>query len=240
MSPGFIPQNPQGNPYRTLRRPLVLLACAIAGLAASASVKADLIIEIQQSGSAVVATATGTIDLTGLSGPLADAAPATIIPGEAAILVGATGVNSFEYFTGISGPPAWATSAYNPATATSGTGDTSRVRRSNGRSLCSHWLHIWVLDLGNGDLVGCDFQLPRPDSRNVRVLVGLRGGRLDGSSRPLGERRSRTCNPLDRGDRKRRFHRPRPVRQKQEASEGGPAGSVGSGRVNGTRDRIAG
>ena len=107
MSQGLVPKNPPGNPYRTLRLPLVLLACAIASLAAPASVKADLIIDIVQSGSDVVATATGTLDLAGLSGPTADSAAATIIPGEAAILVGGPGVTSFEYFAGISGPSAW-------------------------------------------------------------------------------------------------------------------------------------
>lgn len=122
MSQGLVPKNPPGNPYRTLRLPLVLLACAIASLAAPASVKADLIIDIVQSGSDVVATATGTLDLAGLSGPTADSAAATIIPGEAAILVGGPGVTSFEYFAGISGPSAWGGSGYDPTSASSGAG----------------------------------------------------------------------------------------------------------------------
>ena len=51
---------------------------------------------LQSSLSAVVATATGTLDLTGLSGPTADSAAATIIPGEAAILVAVLGVIFFR------------------------------------------------------------------------------------------------------------------------------------------------
>jgi hypothetical protein len=115
-------QRPKPAPNHTRRRPILLLASAFASLAIPVSVMADVTIDIEQSGSDVVATETGSIDLSTLTfhasgtngGP-------TIIPNGAAILMGNPTSGTEDTYNINSGPTSWGSGAQINASSTTGT-----------------------------------------------------------------------------------------------------------------------
>jgi hypothetical protein len=116
-------QGPQPAPIHTRRRPIVLIACALASLAIPASVMADVTVNIVQSGSDVVATETGSLDTSTLSfhASGSNGGP-TIIPNVAGVLLGnpSSGTEN-TWSISNSGPTSWGSGSQTNASSTTGT-----------------------------------------------------------------------------------------------------------------------
>ena len=103
------------------RSVVLAIACATALLVA-APARADLVITFSQVGPDVVATATGSLDLTGLTYDRTSLEGSYVIPNLPAVAVGPATNTSTDFYTGvISGPSSFGTGGVT--FASSGTGD---------------------------------------------------------------------------------------------------------------------
>ncbi len=100
------------------RNAAVAAALLVASLAGTAD--ADVIIDVSQSGSNVVATGSGSIDLTGLAFNETLSVVVGVQPNIAFITLGATPGGSFDIYTGASGPSSFGSGG--TTLADSGTG----------------------------------------------------------------------------------------------------------------------
>src|SRR4051812_47973303 len=81
----------------------------------SSPAQAGYVVTLEEVGSAVVATGSGPLDLTGLSGPASAFVLSLVIPVQAAILTGPPTFNSFDVYTGITGPTSFGNGGLNDA-----------------------------------------------------------------------------------------------------------------------------
>jgi hypothetical protein len=110
-------------PLRLFKLPTlaIVIACGLAGQPAQAG---SYVLMLQQVGSNVVATGSGAIDLTGLSGPTFGVAIDALIPNPAQIVTGPTGVVFADSYVGsITGPTNFGSGAGGGA-PNSGSGNT--------------------------------------------------------------------------------------------------------------------
>lgn len=97
------------------------VALALGGLVLVApQARAEFIITLQQVGSDVVATGSGTINLIGLSNPASQSDGGFIYPSNGILGVGPSNASSVEAYLGISGPSSFGNGS--AAIASSGTG----------------------------------------------------------------------------------------------------------------------
>jgi hypothetical protein len=110
--------------YLTRRITVAVAALALAVVAPGGPAQASVTIDIYQSGSDVITTETGTIDLTGLSFLASGSQTPGLVPSIAEVLLGSS--RNFDYYTGAVGP-----SSFGPGSkfvpASSASGDVSGV-----------------------------------------------------------------------------------------------------------------
>jgi hypothetical protein len=108
------------------------VAAAALGLTAAGRAEAGVIIDIFQSGSNVVATGSGSLDLTGMTHVTTRMVqPSFIFPSAAAILVGSSG-GDIDVYTPLSGPASFGSGGLT-SPASSGSGDLFGINRSTGQ-----------------------------------------------------------------------------------------------------------
>jgi len=102
----------------TTRFAIVLLAGLSASLVIPAAARADLTIDITQSGGNVVATATGTIDVSSLRFDGNESIGVFMDPGAAWFITSPESVPTMSVYSAITGPTSWGSgTAVNPTTA---------------------------------------------------------------------------------------------------------------------------
>ena len=112
----------------TTRR--MAMAAAVLGLMVGPT-RADVTITIQQVGPNVVATGSGSIDLTGLTLLAHDSGgSASLWPGEPVAVMGPTSLPNRSQYMGATGPSSFGSGGLTPAS--SGSGDTFGVEGSGG------------------------------------------------------------------------------------------------------------
>ncbi len=96
-----------------------LLFTVVSGNARATEIVSNAVIDFTEVGGNVVVTASGEIDLTGLSYQYSTYAPTEIVPSEATVLIG-TASGAVDVYTGISGPTPFGTGGTTAASSGSG------------------------------------------------------------------------------------------------------------------------
>jgi PEP-CTERM motif len=104
-----------------VKRSALAVATALGLAVVSGQAKSDAVIDITQVGGDVVATASGAIDLTGLTQGLSGIilAPGFVSPADGEAVVGANGA-SFDEYSGVSGPASFGPGSFTPGSSGSG------------------------------------------------------------------------------------------------------------------------
>lgn len=97
-------------------------ALVVLGVSAGTVSKAEAayIVTLQQDGSNVVATGSGSIDLTGLTYVITDSSSSLLRPSDGIIAVGPTALTAADAYSGANGPSAFGPGGYSSATSGSG------------------------------------------------------------------------------------------------------------------------
>lgn len=115
---------------------LVAVALLAPGLARATSISSGYTITLVQQGDNVVATGSGSIDLTGLELGDAHSESALVLPAVGILFTGATG-NADVYTGTFSGPMSFGTGSYG-GYASNGNGDLAGIAAAGGQILVPH------------------------------------------------------------------------------------------------------